>query len=44
MFRSFDLWFKCFKKLVIATIPDPNKLNEADNVFIPTRLGRTLWE
>ena len=34
MFRSFDLWFKCFKKLVTATIPDPDKLDEGDNVFI----------
>ena len=34
MFRSFDLWFKCFKKLVTATIPDPDELDEANNVFI----------
>ena len=34
MFRSFDLWFKCFKKLVTATIPDPDELDEGDNVFI----------
>ena len=34
MFRSFDLWFKCFKKLVTATIPDPDELDEADNVFL----------
>ena len=34
MFRSFDLWFKSFKKLVTATIPDPNELDESDNVFL----------
>ena len=34
MFRSFDLWFKCFKKLVTATIPNPDELDEGDNVFI----------
>ena len=34
MFRSFDLWFKCFKKLVTATIPDPDELDEGDNVFL----------
>ena len=34
MFRSFDLWFKSFKKLVTATIPDPNELDEDDNVFL----------
>ena len=34
MFRSFDLWFKYFKKLVTATILDPNELDEFDNVFI----------
>ena len=34
MFRFFDLWYKYFKKLVIATIPDPNELDESDNVFI----------
>ena len=34
MFRSFDLWFKCFKRLVTATIPDPDELDEGDNVFI----------
>ena len=34
MFRSFDLWFKCFKKLVTGTIPDPDELDEGDNVFI----------
>ena len=34
MFRSFDLWFKGFKKLVTATIPDPDELDEGDNVFL----------
>ena len=34
MFRSFDLWFKSFKKLVTATIPDPDELDEGDNVFL----------
>ena len=34
MFRSFDLWFRSFKKLVTATIPDPNELDEDDNVFL----------
>ena len=34
MFRSFDLWFKNFKTLVTATIPDPNELDEGDNVFL----------
>ena len=28
MFRSFDLWFKSFKKLVTATIPNPDELDE----------------
>ena len=34
MFKFFDLWFKCFKKLVTATILDPDELDEGDNVFI----------
>ena len=34
MFRFFELWFKSFKKLVIATIPDPDQLDEDDNVFL----------
>ena len=34
MFRSFDLWFKSFKKLVTATIPNPYELDEGDNVFL----------
>ena len=34
MFRSFDLWFKSFKKLVTATIPDVDELDESDNVFL----------
>ena len=34
MFRSFDLWFKSFKKLVTTTIPDPDELDEDDNVFL----------
>ena len=34
MFRSFDLWFKCFKKLVTATILDLDELDKGDNVFI----------
>ena len=34
MFRSFDLWFKGFKKLVTATIPNPDELDEGDNVFL----------
>ena len=34
LFRSFDLWYKYFKKLVTATIPDPNELDESKNVFI----------
>ena len=34
MFRSFDLWFKCFKKLVTATIPNPDELDEGGNVFL----------
>ena len=34
MFRSIDLWFKSFKKLVTATIPDPDELDEGDNVFL----------
>ena len=25
MFRSVNLWFKYFKKLVTTTIPDPNE-------------------
>ena len=33
-FRSFDLWYKYFKKLVIAIIPDPDELDESDNLFI----------
>ena len=34
MLKFFDLWFKCFKKLVTATILDPDELDEGDNVFI----------
>ena len=34
MFRSFDLWYKYFKKLVTAIIPGPDKLDEYDNIFI----------
>ena len=34
MFRSFDLWFKYFKKLVTATIPDSDELDESNNVSI----------
>ena len=34
MFRSFDLWHKYFKKLVTATIPDHDELDESDNVFV----------
>ena len=34
MFRSFDLWFKGFKKLVTTTIPGPDQLEEGDNVFL----------
>ncbi|KAK9998970.1 hypothetical protein SO802_018573 [Lithocarpus litseifolius] len=34
MFRSFDLWYKYFKKLVTATIPNPADLDVDDNVFI----------
>ena len=34
MFRSFDLWFKCFKKLITATIPDLDELDVGDNVFL----------
>ena len=34
MFRSFDLWFKSFEKLVTATIPNPDELDEGDNVFL----------
>ena len=39
MFRSFDLWFKSFKKLVTATIPNPDELDEGDNVFLQLK-----WE
>ena len=31
MFRSFDLWFKYFKTLVTATIPDPDELDEDED-------------
>ncbi|KAK9998125.1 hypothetical protein SO802_017728 [Lithocarpus litseifolius] len=34
MFRSFDLWYEYFKKLVTASIPDPDELDVDDNVFI----------
>ncbi|KAL0010969.1 hypothetical protein SO802_006077 [Lithocarpus litseifolius] len=34
MFGSFDLWYKYFKKLVTATIPDLDELDDGDNVFI----------
>ena len=34
MFRSFDLWYRYFKKLVITTIPDPDDLDDSDNIFI----------
>ena len=32
MFRSFDLWFKSFKKLVTATIPDPDELEWEEQI------------
>ncbi|KAK9983912.1 hypothetical protein SO802_033437 [Lithocarpus litseifolius] len=34
MFRSFDLWYEYFKKLVTASIPDPEELDVDDNIFI----------
>ncbi|KAL0006049.1 hypothetical protein SO802_013610 [Lithocarpus litseifolius] len=34
MFTSFDLWYDYFKKLVTASIPDPDELDVDDNVFI----------
>ena len=34
MFRSFDLWFEYFKILVTTAIPDPDELDESDNVFV----------
>ncbi|KAK9988447.1 hypothetical protein SO802_028686 [Lithocarpus litseifolius] len=34
MFRSFDLWYEYFKKLVTASILDPDELDVDDNVFI----------
>ena len=34
MLRFFDLWYKYFKKLVTATILDPDELDESDNVFV----------
>ena len=47
MFRSFDLWYKYFKKLVIAIIPDPDELDESDNVFVQLDLevhfGSSFW-
>ena len=47
MFRSFDLWYKYFKKLVIAIIPDPDELDESDNVFVQldweVHFGSSLW-
>ena len=33
MFRSFDLWFKCFKKLIIATIPDPANSDNISDIL-----------
>ena len=44
MFKPFDLWFKYFKKLITATIPDPDELDEANNVFIQLEWERTLWD
>ncbi|KAK9994083.1 hypothetical protein SO802_023786 [Lithocarpus litseifolius] len=34
MFRSFDIWYEYFKKLVTASIPDPDEMDGDDNVFI----------
>ena len=34
MFKSFDLWYKYFKKLVTTTIPNPDDLDDSDNIFI----------
>ena len=34
MFKSLDLWYRYFKKLVITTIPDPDDLDDSDNIFI----------
>ena len=39
MFRSFDQWFKYFKKFVTTTIPNLDELDESDNVFI-----QLVWE
>ena len=42
MFRSFDLWYKYFKKLVTANIPDHDELDESDKMSLSS-WGRTLW-
>ena len=34
MFRTFDLWYKYFKKLVTTTILDLDDLDDSDNIFI----------
>ena len=34
MFKSFDLWYKYFKKLVTTTILNSDDLDDSDNIFI----------
>ena len=40
MFRFFDLWYKYFKKLVIATIPDHDELDESDKMSLSSWTGK----
>ena len=42
MFRSFDLWYKYFKKLVIANIPDHDELDESDKMTLSSWTGKNI--
>ena len=42
MFRSFDLWYKYFKKLVIANIPDHDELDESDKMSLSSWTGKNI--
>ena len=42
MFRSFDLWYKYFKKLVTANIPDHDELDESDKMSLSSWTGKNI--
>ena len=44
MFRSFDLWYKYFKKLVTANIPDHDELDESDKMSLSSWTGKNTLD